>query len=77
MVRTKNFEAAATCFRKAGNVSRAQACQAQAKLQAAAQVGVRQREPHSVGGCICMAAPAAALWLRLPLYLAAPKKVVH
>jgi hypothetical protein len=48
MVRTKNFEAAATCFRKAGNVSRAQACQAQAKLQAAAQVGV---------------APGACSWL--------------
>ncbi|PSC71609.1 TPR and ankyrin repeat-containing 1-like isoform A [Micractinium conductrix] len=37
VVRTKNFEAAATCYRKAGNVSRAAACQAQAMLQEAAQ----------------------------------------
>lgn len=38
-VRTRNFEAASTCYRRAGNTSRAQACAAQAKLQAAAQVG--------------------------------------
>ena len=42
-VRTKNFEAAATCYRKAGNVSRAAACQAQAMLQEAAQVGAGRR----------------------------------
>ncbi|KAL4457799.1 hypothetical protein ABPG75_012664 [Micractinium tetrahymenae] len=37
MVRTRNFEAASTCYRRAGNTSRAQACAAQAKLQAAVQ----------------------------------------
>jgi hypothetical protein len=36
MLRTQNFAAAATCYRKAGNASRAQACAARAKLQAAA-----------------------------------------
>ena len=42
-----------TCFRKAGNTSRAQACQAQAKLQAAAQVGFALRQPHA---CCCTCA---------------------
>lgn len=41
--RTRNFDAAATCFRKAGNLSRAQACTAQAKLEMAAQVGLTER----------------------------------
>lgn len=41
-MRTRNYEAAATCFRKAGNGSRAAACQAQAQLQAATQVRRRR-----------------------------------
>ena len=60
MVRTANFDAAATCFRKAGNSSRAQACQAQAKLQAAAEVRRRLVGPHE-----------RRLWLALVLLLGA------
>lgn len=37
-VEKRNFEAAATCFRKAGKPSQAQAFQAQAQLHAATQV---------------------------------------
>ncbi|KAL4858033.1 TPR and ankyrin repeat-containing protein 1 [Chlorella vulgaris] len=47
MVGSKNFEAAATCYRKAGNGSRSVACQAQARLQAAAQMDEEQLAPQA------------------------------
>jgi hypothetical protein len=47
MVGSKNFEAAATCYRKAGNGSRSAACQAQARLQAAAQMDEEQLAPQA------------------------------